>query len=368
MSRGGQRELVSAYDGAAVEQPGRNGVNGDERRRVIYCIVPRELAPKLYDHLRSHWRDDDSIRVVAERRSTERRGADRRHLRAGVEEEQRVIRNVAGRRVADRRAITLAGEPPRLPRRARPYADRLLFVERFEPTDQKLLDIEADRLVIRIQSGDRSEDAMSELYLRNFDQVYGYARLALRDAHEAEDVAQQVFVKLLQAIPRYEIRPTCPFRAWLFRIARNEIANSFRGRQRLSVEDPQRIDFRRDEPVSQEVETMLAWVSDGDLSLFIERLPTTQREVLVLRYMLDLTVQEIAAVIGRTPKAIRRLQERALATLEQRLVAVGRKPEGRGGRSSMLVRVKPIPVMTARRFALGGSALPPAVRSGRRAA
>lgn len=324
------------------------------KRKVVYCIVPRDLARKLHEHLRSHWREEESIRVVVERRGDERRADERRVSEAeSPGSERRTIRSPTGRRIAERRAIGVVSNPPALPRRARAYAERLVFVERIEPSEQALIDAEANRLVIRVQSGD--EEAMKEIYLRNFDQIYGYARLALRDRHDAEDVAQQVFMKLIQAIPRYEVRPSSPFRTWIFHIARNEIAQSFRGRLRLTFEEPHKLDMRRDEAASQEVQTMLEWLSDNELSLFIERLPENQREVLVMRYMLDLTVHEVAAVTARTSKSVRRLQERAFVTLEERLVAIGRRPERRGRRSPMLIRLKPIPVMTARRFALASS-------------
>jgi RNA polymerase sigma-70 factor, ECF subfamily len=192
---------------------------------------------------------------------------------------------------------------------------------------------------------------MHQLYMRYFDGVYGYARLALRDSHEAEDVAQQVFVNVFQALPRYELRKTQPFRAWLFRIARNAVVDSMRRQQRFTVEDPARIDLRRDAPVSEQARSALAWLSDGDMALFVERLPDAQRDLIVLRFMLDLRTDEIATILDRSPKAVRKLQERALRNLEERLVAVGRRPPSER-RSSMLVRVKPAPVLAARRFSV----------------
>lgn len=339
--------------------------NGAEVRRVVYCLVPRDLAPKLHDHLREHWSADPGIRVIVERRTDDRRQADRRAEEPGALEarQRRRIRNRFGRRIADRRATTVSSDPPPLPRRARGHADRLVFIERFEPAAQRLLDIDAARLVIRLQAGDQS--AMSELYLRYFDSVYRYARVALRDPHEAEDVTQQVFTNVFHALPNYEVRPAVPFRAWLFRIVRNALTDTVRRKERLTVEDPGTMEARRDMLVSQEAEQILPWLDDGDLSVFIERLPQSQREVLMLRFMLDLTPQEIAQVVGRTPKAVRRLQERALKTLEERLVAIGRIPQ-RKSRAPMWIRLKPVPVVSARRFALANPPRPLAVL-GRRA-
>src|SRR5687768_11673112 len=74
-------------------------------------------------------------------------------------------------------------------------------------------DVQVAELVKVIQAGGNGE-AFSELYRTYFDRVYGYMRLILRDEHEAEDAAQQVFINVLKGIDSYE--PLKPFRAWLF--------------------------------------------------------------------------------------------------------------------------------------------------------
>lgn len=343
-------------NGANENGARRNGARS-ATERITYCIVPRELAPKLHDTLRDHFRDNPSVRVVVERRRGERRKAERRRAEEAEPsevEERRRIRSVCGRRVADRRATTVPVEPPPLPRKARRYADRLVFVERLEPSDQEAMDIEANRLILRYQGGD--ESALVDLYLRYFNNVYGYARVALRDHHEAEDVTQQVFTNVIDAIPRYEVQPDKPLRAWLLRIARNSVLDVVRHRQRFCVEDPEQLARLEGE---SDVETLgvLNWLSDRDVTFFVERLPAAQREVLVLRYMLDLSSEEIANVLGRTPAGVRKLHTRAVRTLEQRLASVGRK-DLRSRRIPTLIRIKPAPVLAARRFALASGFTP----------
>jgi RNA polymerase sigma-70 factor (ECF subfamily) len=181
--------------------------------------------------------------------------------------------------------------------------------------------------------------------------VYAYARVALRDTHEAEDVTQLVFMRVLQAIGGYEVRPGKPFRAWLFRIARNAVLDTLRTRQRLEVEDPAQLDIRRDAEAAEKASATLSWLSESDVAFLVERLPEAQREVLVLRYMLDLSTDQTAAVMDRSTKAVRQLQSRALRTLEQRLTALGRRSRTTR-RAPMLVRLRPHPVLAARRFVL----------------
>jgi RNA polymerase sigma-70 factor (ECF subfamily) len=323
-----------------------------KRRAVIYCIVPTDLADRAHDVLREHFLDEPGVEVVVEMRSDERRARERRSAAsADYDEDRRQIRGTAGRRVAERRAQLSEVEMPTLPRRARAYADRLRFVRRMEPTTQRAHDIENARLVTRFQAGEKT--VFSEIYMRNFDAVYGYARMALRDHHEAEDVTQQVFVSVMAALPRYELRGSTPFRAWLFRIARNEVLTSLRKRGRLAVEEPESIERHREEPTERSPLGSLDWISDADLLFLLERLPQMQRQAITLRYLLDLSTEEMCLVLDRTPVAVRKLEHRALRFLEERLAALRSEPVGsRRARSGMTARLRRAPVLGARRFAL----------------
>ena len=208
-------------------------------------------------------------------------------------------------------------------------------------------DADSARLVARAQSGD--DGALPQLYLQHFDGVYAYLRVALRDDHEAEDAAQEVFVSAMRALPAYELRPDTPFRAWLFRIARNEAINRLRKLRRVEVEEPEQIGRRY--AAAAVPPGALDRVSDDELLALLECLPTVQRQALVLRYMLDFTTSEVASVLGRTPDAVRQLEYRARRSLQARLAPV-RARETRFVRSAMMMRRRPLPVLRARRFVL----------------
>lgn len=162
---------------------------------------------------------------------------------------------------------------------------------------------------------------------RYFDRVYSYLRIALDDEHAAEDSAQQVFLKVMEALPRYE-RRSQPFRAWLFTVVRNHAIRQLEKRARLELVDPVELNASHGgiEDIGPRGSTALNWVTDRELVMLVERLPVAQRQVLLLRFMMDLATSDIGAVLDRSTEDVRVLQSRALRFLEHRLTALGRAP------------------------------------------
>ena len=293
----------------------------------LQCLIPADLA-RLEPTLRRHG-DEHDIEVIVDRRRRDRRAAPERRGSVwpsdqpdAVESERRRVRNTGGRRVGEQRAtlIPVAG-PGVLPRRAQAYAERLVFVERLDLGDEAREDMDTARTVTRWQAGDRA--VFAEIYERYFDRVYSYLRVALNDSHEAEDATQQVFIQMMEALSRYELRST-PVRGWLFRIVRNHAISHARRSGRVRLEEPSALDQRRESGDESTRPEVLDWMSDTDVVVLVERLPLAQRQVLLLRYMLDLSFQEIAEILYRSPEAVRQLHQRALSSLRSRLEALGR--------------------------------------------
>jgi len=330
-------------------------------RAIIYCIVPADLAAKLHEPLRRHFAAEPNVEVIVEQRWRDRRHSQDRRTEGSspATSERRRIRAAAGRRVAERRAAALPVQAfADLPRKARPHLDRLVFIEHLEPSAQHSEDLDTARLVTAIQGG--ASHRFEELYSRYFDRVYAYLRIALRDQQLAEDMTQQVFLKVLEALPRYQSRGK-PFRAWLFTIVRNEAVSQLRARRGLIVEDPTELHRWQDRLYAAspqaaqddgvDAREVLSWIEDRELLMFIERLPASQRQVLILRFMLDLTHSEIAEILGRTPVDVRAQQHRALRFLQQRLTALGRGPKTRE-RSGWQRRAGQARILRNRRFVL----------------
>jgi RNA polymerase sigma-70 factor (ECF subfamily) len=315
--------------------------------RVLYCVIPSDLAGELHAGLREFFRAQPDVSVVVDWRVRERRRRQRRSSNAsGVEPDRRRVHRAAGRRISDRRASTLQTDPPPLPAFAERHRDRLTFVERLEPSAQHLEDVDSARLVVRAQAGDPS--AFSALYLRYFDRLYSYLRLAVRDPHEAEDIAQEAFLSMLRALPDYDVRPSHPFRVLLFHIARNRSIDHFRRQRGVEIGAPEELDRLREIDLAVDPEGAFDSLSDSELAAYLRRLPATQRQVLVLRYALDFATEEIAAVMETSGQAVRNLQHRGLAFLRRRL------EDGENGalRMAAVVALRQAPVIASRQEAL----------------
>jgi RNA polymerase sigma-70 factor, ECF subfamily len=168
--------------------------------------------------------------------------------------------------------------------------------------------------IARAQAGDTN--ALHFLYVRYADEVYGYVNSIVRDDHAAEDLTQDVFVKLLPAIKKYEQRAV-PFAGWLLRVARNAALDHLRSRRQIPSENV-RVSDPGDEQVGSD--------RLGSLRTAFERLPEDQREVMILRHIAGLTPGEIAGVLGKTESSVHGLHHRARLAVKDALRELGAAP------------------------------------------
>jgi len=176
-------------------------------------------------------------------------------------------------------------------------------------------------------SGERRDDAdlaatahddptaFGSLYERYRDRIYWYLLTRTRDAEDAADLLQQVFLRAYDALPRFHPH-TGPFVAWLFAIARNAAINFHRDRRATVAWDLVPEVLRG--AATDEPEAAALHREDLDrLRTLFGTLDPDKRELLVLRFVAGLTAAEIAAVIGKSEAATKKQLARTMQTLKE---------------------------------------------------
>ncbi len=152
------------------------------------------------------------------------------------------------------------------------------------------------------------------LYDRYFPRVHGYVRVRVRDAAAAEDVTSQVFMTALARIDSFHAEGS--FAAWLFRIAHNAVADTYRARRPDWATDAV-FDALPDAAPGPE-EQVLAGERAARLRALVATLRPEQQHLLALRYGAGLSFGEIGQATGKTAVAVRVRVHRILADLRRR--------------------------------------------------
>jgi RNA polymerase sigma-70 factor, ECF subfamily len=207
-----------------------------------------------------------------------------------------------------------------------------VFGRRERSTAASVVVLDRDRSLV--EAARRDPARFDALYRKYLAQVYSFALYELGDHHAAEDATERVFLRALAAMPRFreQARPedgpeASTFRVWLFRIARNVVANERRARRRrpatsleaalgagLAIPDAR--DLEADAVTRDEA---------GEALRAMRSLPDDRRRALTLRFVDEMTTAEIAGVLGRSEGAVRVLIHRALGAVAREL---GRERDG----------------------------------------
>jgi len=172
-----------------------------------------------------------------------------------------------------------------------------------------------DRVVTHASKGDRV--AFAELYEQLAPRIYSYFYHHLRGhAATAEDLTEDVFLNVLRGLEEYSQRGL-PFSAWIYRVAHNRLVDHFR----VQARRPQVSLEGAGDPADLEPMRHLDQVLDRqELVAALDRLTPDQREVIVLRFLQRLSIQDAARALDRSEETVRKLQRRALDSLRRMML------------------------------------------------
>jgi RNA polymerase sigma-70 factor (ECF subfamily) len=176
--------------------------------------------------------------------------------------------------------------------------------------------VDETELIVRAKTGDRM--ALNELVARYWQPVYHFASYKLGNSQDAEEVAQETFIRVFRALPEYQITGAV-FTAYIKRIAVNLITDFWRKKSRspaiADIAEVQELAADGQEPDLQLLSSEMREI----LLSVLQKLPPEQRQAVELRIIAGLPVRETALTMGKSEAAIKMLQQRALKNLRMLL-------------------------------------------------
>lgn len=164
------------------------------------------------------------------------------------------------------------------------------------------------------QAIERNQAAFTTLYERHVERVYRHVYFHVYNTHDAEDITQEVFMRAWKAIGSYK-NTGVPFLAWLTAIARNLVADHHRAkRPLLSLQDTEAF-IQTDDPTPEAISESN---SDRDqIRKAVLTLKGDRRQVILMRFIDELSYADIAKALGKNEGAVRVIQYRALKDLRR---------------------------------------------------
>jgi len=174
-----------------------------------------------------------------------------------------------------------------------------------------------DARLMELVRAERHDEAITLLLPAFRRKIFGLAYSFLRDREAAEDVTQEVFIKVWRALPGYDGRASMS--TWIYTIARNTSLSALRARRPLSsLTDPEVMEAAE---ATKPVPSVDVGVDRAAILRLVDQLPTKQRQVVMLFYMQEQSYDEVAAMLAMPVGTVKTLLHRA----RDRLSAAVRK-------------------------------------------
>lgn len=170
-----------------------------------------------------------------------------------------------------------------------------------------------EALVVKAQSGNKQ--AFAEIYKLLSDSIYRYTLFKTNSHEDAKDLTSETFRRVWSYIYKYRAKN---FKSYLFRIAHNLLVDYYKKNQQIKVTDLDYIQWLPDQKINIEKE----YQKKEEIKLIyktINKLKQSYKEVLLLRFVEELNIQETAEILKKSSGAVRVLQHRACKKLESLL-------------------------------------------------
>ncbi len=168
----------------------------------------------------------------------------------------------------------------------------------------------------QVNATESLETELAGLYREYYDKISHYAAVHIGNRNDAEDIAEDVFLKALESLGSYEHRGI-PMQAWLFKIAHNLVVDYLRKMNKRKTVDIDSVTVSSNENPETIAEVN---IEVERVKKAMEQLTREQREVLSLRFFGELTSKETAAIMGKSDGAVREMQRAATSKLRVLLI------------------------------------------------
>jgi RNA polymerase sigma factor (sigma-70 family) len=172
-----------------------------------------------------------------------------------------------------------------------------------------------------IDRAKQQPEAFRELYRRYFPRIYAYVAARVGRVPDAEDMVSTIFVKVVEALDRFEYRGEGAFAAWLFRIAHNEVSQFYRQQHSAPLALDDLPDIGGDIPD----QAVIRQEQFARLHSLVGTLSPRRQEIVMLRFFGELRNQEIAVVLGLDERTVASHLCRALEDLQQKYLQEAEK-------------------------------------------
>jgi RNA polymerase sigma-70 factor (ECF subfamily) len=195
--------------------------------------------------------------------------------------------------------------------------------------------VDLDHEETLVEQAKSDMQAFGVLYDAYYGKIFSYTLRRVADVPLAQDITSEVFLKALQGISRFKWQ-NLHFSAWLYRIAGNEIADTYRSSRREHVLSSELADSLGEtsgdaEAEAKRLEHELSEEADLlSLQKAVSALPAKYQEVIALRYFEKKHLREISEILGKKEETVKTILYRGLDKLRERMGDTGEAADGRG--------------------------------------